>query len=70
MRDCEDRLMVVTRLVESHFIPSHLQNGDVSDQAEGGGVRDLRKVDMTAASSSAKSAVVMMVEKMERESRV
>lgn len=80
VREREARLMVVTRLEESHLMPSHWQNGVVDDQSEGGGERDLRSLDMTAASSVAantgpSSAAMMMVmekrsESVERESRV
>lgn len=67
MRDCEARLMLVTWLDESHWIPFHWQNGVVSDQPEGGGVRDLRKFDITAASSAVTRGIVR---RRKRESRV
>jgi len=67
VRDDEARLMLVTRLDESHWIPFHWQNGVVLDQPGGGGFSDCRKLDMTASSAAATKVVVMR--KREREER-
>lgn len=58
--------MVVTRLDESHLMPLHWQNVVVGDQSEGGGVRDFRRFDITAASS----AVTAVKDKKKKRERV
>lgn len=68
VREWEARLMVVTRLEEeSHFMPSHWQNGVDGDHPGGDGVRDSRSFDMTAASSAA--AAMMTVEKKKKKKK-